>query len=54
MICNGECPALLFKDIKTLSAVTLLVEMQVLSDWHFIKHEIAEAIFTRYFLQRVF
>ena len=44
MICNIACPAVASKVLKALNTAKLLIEMQVLYDRHFIKHEITHDI----------
>ena len=50
MICNTACLAMASKVLKTLSTAKLLIEMQVLSDWHFIKRETTHTISKRHCL----
>jgi hypothetical protein len=38
------------KVLKALNTAKLLIVMQVLSEWHFIKHEKSHAIFIRHYL----
>ena len=54
MICDITCPAVSSKVLKAFNTANLLTEMQMLSDWHIVKHETAHAIFIRHFLYAVF
>ena len=47
MICNIACPAMASKVLKAFNTVNLLIEMQMCSDWHLLKHETTHAIFIR-------
>ena len=50
MIYDMAYPVMDSKVLKALNTVTFLVEMQMLSDWHLVKHETTHAIFIRHCL----
>ena len=49
-ICGIACPAVSSKVLKAFNTVNLVIDMQMLSDWHLVKLETTHAIFIRHCL----